>query len=92
MGKNCYPTLLNKKATMLGSLTRYDLIAVGVCYLFLSWMKVTGIYSLIINALLVLALKIIKQRFQAGFFLHINGDHVIKSSVIQKHFAGGHHE
>jgi hypothetical protein len=92
MSKNCYPTLLNKKATMLGSLTRYDLLAVGLCYLCLSWMKVTGIYSLIINTLLVLALKMIKQKFQVGFFLHLNGDHLIKSSDIQKNFTGGCYE
>jgi hypothetical protein len=92
MSKNCYPTLLNKKATMLGSLTRYDLVAVGLCYLFLSTIKVTGIYSLIINACLVLVLKIVKQRFQVGFFLHLNGDHVIKSTGIQKQLSGGHHE
>jgi len=88
MSKNCYPTLLNRKATMLGSLTRYDLLAVGLCYLFLSWVKVTGIYSLIINALLVLALKMIKQRFQTGYFIHLNGERVIKSGAIQKYFMG----
>jgi hypothetical protein len=92
MSKNCYPTLLNKKATMLGSLTRYDLIAVGLCYLFLSMMNVTGIYSLIINTCLVLVLKIIKQKFQVGFFLHLNGEYVIKSSEIQKQFIGEHNE
>jgi len=92
MSRNSYPTLLNKKATMLGSLTRYDLSAVGICYLILSWMKVSGIYSLLINALLLLILRIIKQRFQVGFFLHLNGDRFIKTTKIQEHFNGGEYE
>lgn len=74
---------------MLGSLTRYDLCVVGLSYLILSWMRVSGIYSLMINALVLLILKVIKKRFQVGFFLHLGGDRLIRSSSLGQHFIGG---
>jgi hypothetical protein len=69
-----FPTMLNNKATMLGSLTRYDLVVLGVSHLLLSWMKVTGVYSLIINISILIFLKVIKKHFQTGFFKFLNDD------------------
>ncbi len=80
MGKATFPTLLDKKATMLGSLTRYDLVFVGMAYLILSWMKVSGIYSLIINACLLVALKLCKKYFNKGFYQHLNDEKQLKWS------------
>tara|TARA_B110000908_G_C9974960_1_gene322897 strand:+ start:274 stop:552 length:279 start_codon:yes stop_codon:yes gene_type:complete len=92
MAINSYPTLLNKRATMLGSLTRYDLSVIGVSYLVLSAMKVSGMYSLMINAFLLLILKVIKQRFQVGFFKHLGAKRLIYSGDLQRHFEGGRDE
>lgn len=89
MSRNCYPTLLNKKATMLGSLTRYDLVIIGVSYLILSWMKVSGLYSLVINALILVLIKFAKGKFQIGFFRNINGEYLIESKNIQSLFEKG---
>lgn len=74
MSKNQYPTLLNKKATMLGSLTRTDLLIVGVFYLLLSWMKVSGLYALVIIAIVVLLLKVVKKKIPKGFLIHLNDE------------------
>lgn len=82
MSTNCYPNLLNNKAKMLGNLTRYDLAIVGMTYLILSWMKVSGPYSLAINAIVLLLTKVIRTKFQRGFFLFLSGEKVIYSKKI----------
>ena len=74
MSKNQYPTLLNEKVTMLGNLTRIDLLIVGMCYLILSSMKVSGLYSLAIIAILLFLLKFLKKRLSKGFIGHIGDD------------------
>jgi hypothetical protein len=74
MSKNQYPTLLNEKVTMLGNLTRIDLLIVGMCYLILSFMKVSGLYSLAIIAILLFLLKFLKKRLSKGFIGHIGDD------------------
>ena len=74
MSRNQFPTLLNQKATMLGSLTRVDLLVVGSSYLILSWMKVSGLYSLAIIALILVSLKFVSKRLKQGFFTHLNDE------------------
>lgn len=71
---------------MLGSLTRYDLVVIGVSYLILSWMKVSGIYSLLINAILLLILKLIKGKVPRGFFQNLRSESLLKTKDIQKLF------
>lgn len=71
---------------MLGNLTRYDLVIIGVSYLILSWMKVSGIYSLAINALILVLIKFAKGKFQVGFFRNFNGDCLVESKSIQRLF------
>lgn len=74
MSRNQFPTLLNQKATMLASLTRVDLLVVGSSYLILSWMRVSGLYSLAMIALILVSLKFIGKRLKHGFFAHLNDD------------------
>lgn len=74
MSRNQFPTLLNQKATMLASLTRVDLLVVGSSYLILSWMKVSGLYSLSIIALILVSLKFVRKRLKQGFFAHLNDE------------------
>jgi len=88
MSKGQFPTMLNKKATMLGTLTRIDLLVLGGCYLILSWMKVSGLYALGINALVLLTMKFTQKRLSSGFFSHL-GDET-KMSWAYK--LGGRHE
>lgn len=78
MSKATFPTLLTKKATMLASLTRFDLGVLGSSYLILSWMKVSGIYSVIVNAVLLLLLKVCQKRFMSGFFRFLNEERCLK--------------
>lgn len=88
MSKGQFPTLLNKKATMLGSLTRIDLLVLGGCYLILSWMKVSGLYALGINAFVLLAMKYTQKRLSSGFFTHIRDEKKLSWS----YKLGGRHE
>jgi hypothetical protein len=59
---------------MLASLTRVDLLVVGSSYLILSWMKVSGLYSLSIIALILVSLKFVRKRLKQGFFAHLNDE------------------
>ena len=88
MSRNQFPTLLNQRATMLASLTRIDLLVVGLSYLILSWMKVSGLYSLTIIALILVCLKFVNKRLKQGFFAHLNDD----KKLSWQFSLGGHHE
>ena len=70
MAKKCFPDLLGQKATLLGSLTRYDLLAVGIGQLLCSTMKAPGTYSLFFSIFLVLILRFCRKRLKRGFFRH----------------------
>ncbi len=72
MSRNRYPKLLLNKATILVSLTRYDLVVIGCSYLVLSWMRASGSTTLIINVGLLVLISSLKGRIPKGFFSHIN--------------------
>ena len=72
MSKDQFPTLLDKRATLLGPLTRIDLTIIGVTYLVLSWLKISGLYSLGIIILVLISLKFITKYFKKGFLSKIN--------------------
>ena len=74
MSKGVFPTMLNKRATMLSSFTRSDLVIVGVAYFILSILKVSGIPSLLIIAVTVFILKFVQRNFQLGFFRHLKSE------------------
>lgn len=88
MSRNQFPTLLNQKATMLASLTRVDLLVVGSSYLILSWMKVSGLYSLAMIALILVCLKFGSKRLKKGFFAYLNDD----KKLSWQFKLGGHDE
>lgn len=75
--KGEFPNLLSEKATMLGALNREDLALVGVLYLFLSWMKVLGIFSTISCFGLVLFIKFLKNKLPKGFLEGIKDRNLI---------------
>ena len=74
MSKGVFPTMLNKRATMLSSFTRADLVIVGISYFVLSIFKISGIPSLAVIATLVFALKFIQRNFQLGFFRNLKSE------------------
>ncbi|WP_120404277.1 hypothetical protein [Halobacteriovorax sp. BALOs_7] len=88
MSRNQFPTLLNQKATMLASLTRIDLLVVGSSYLILSWMKVSGLFSLATIALILVCLKFVSKRLKQGFFSHLNDE----KKLTWQFRLGGRHE
>ncbi|PIP92552.1 MAG: hypothetical protein COW00_00085 [Bdellovibrio sp. CG12_big_fil_rev_8_21_14_0_65_39_13] len=88
MNKATFPTLLKSRATILGNFTRFDLVILGGSYLILSWMKVSGILSLAINAFLYFILKLIENKFPKGFFLGLRG----KQMLIWSYKLGHLHE
>jgi len=62
-----FPTLLNRQAKILFNLTRADLGLMGGSFLTLSWLGVTGLYSLIVNLILLVSFKIYMQNTPKGF-------------------------
>ena len=66
--KASYPSLLSKKATLIGNLTRTDLLVLGMSYLVLSWMKVSGLLSLLLIVFVLGVLVLIKKYVMPGFF------------------------
>lgn len=78
-----YPKLLTTKATMLGVLTRDDIALVGICYLFLSLLKVSGILSLLIIAFVLIGSSFIKRYLKKGFLKNLI-DHLLSQSAWRK--------
>ncbi|AYF43717.1 hypothetical protein BALOs_0707 [Halobacteriovorax sp. BALOs_7] len=73
---------------MLASLTRIDLLVVGSSYLILSWMKVSGLFSLATIALILVCLKFVSKRLKQGFFSHLNDE----KKLTWQFRLGGRHE
>ena len=67
-----FPTLLHKRARIIGSLTRLDLILLGLNYLLLSFLNVPGIMALLSNIALLLAIKLIQRHIPRGFLKFID--------------------
>lgn len=78
MSKAIFPTLLKSKATIMGSLTRFDLVILGGCYLVLSWMKVSGLLSLGINTFVFLILKLVDRNLPNGFIKGLRNRRILK--------------
>ena len=72
-----FPTMLNKKATLMSSFTRSDLIVVGSSYMTMSLLHISGIPALIVIAAIIFCLKFIQRNFQLGFFRHLNDPRTI---------------
>ena len=71
MKNSSYPALLNKRARILASLNRTDLIVVGTNYLILSQLKISAIKILIISGVLLVVTKILTRKLEKGFFENI---------------------
>ena len=76
MSRAVFPTLLNQKASLIGALTREDLVLLGAFYLLLSWMKVEGLFSLGLIFSLYFVLKVARGKLPRGFFKHLKDSRV----------------
>jgi hypothetical protein len=78
MRNSSYPALLNKRARILASLNRTDLIVVGTNYLVLSQLKISAIKILIISGVLLVVTKVLTRRLEKGFLENIFSRRIIK--------------
>jgi hypothetical protein len=67
MSEAIFPTMLKHRATILGNLTRFDLILLGSSYLILSYFKASGITMLIVSALLYFTAREVEKRVPHKF-------------------------
>jgi hypothetical protein len=72
MSEAIFPTMLKHRATILGSLTRLDLILLGSSYLVLSYFKASGITMLIVSALLYFGAREVEKRVPHKFINFLN--------------------
>lgn len=77
MKNSSYPALLNKRARILASLNRTDLIIVGSNYLFLSQLKVSGVKILILSMLLLIISKYLATRIEKAFLCNVFNKRVV---------------
>jgi hypothetical protein len=77
MNNSSYPALLNKRARILASLNRTDLIVVGTNYLILSQLKISAITILIISGILLVVTKILTRKLEKGFVENIFSRRII---------------
>lgn len=77
MKNSSYPALLNKRARILASLNRTDLIVVGTNYLILSQLKISAIKVLIISGVLLVVTKILTRKLEKGFVENIFSRRII---------------
>ena len=77
MKNSSYPALLNKRARILASLNRTDLIVVGTNYLILSQLKISAIKILIISGVLLVVTKILTRKLEKGFVENIFSRRII---------------
>ena len=66
-----FPTLLNKKAQILMSLNRMDLIILGGCLLFTSITRIDGLWALSIAVSAVVISKLFQRKMPRGFLNHL---------------------
>ena len=74
-----FPTLLEKKATLIGSLDRIDFLVIGSSYLLLSGLKVSGIAVVLMIIVILFLMRLYKKWIMPGFFRHLLFDGFQKS-------------
>ncbi len=78
MKNSSYPALLNKRARILASLNRTDLIVLGLNYLIMSNLKISGWKIMCISLALLIITKLITTRLEKGFFEALFTKRIIK--------------
>jgi hypothetical protein len=80
MKDSSYPALLNKRARILASLNRTDLIVLGCNYLIMSNLKISGWKIICISLGLLIITKFITSRLEKGFFETLFTKRIVKWS------------
>lgn len=77
MSSSNYPALLNKRARIFASLNRSDLIVLGISYLALTRIGLSGIKILLFSIVILFINKLIVSRLQKNFIKGISRTRVI---------------
>ena len=80
MKRATFPVFLIKKARIIGPLTRFDLIGLGLGYFALSAVDISGVAQLIVLAGGLMLLKYIQKKLPPGFFRFIASSRQLKWS------------
>ncbi len=80
MKNSSYPALLNKRARILASLNRTDLIVLGLNYLIMSNMKISGWKIICISLGLLVITKFVTSKLEKGFFEGLFTRRIVKWS------------
>jgi len=78
MKDSSYPALLNKRARILASLNRTDLIVLGCNYLIMSNLKISGWKIICISLGLLVVTKLVTGRLEKGFFENLLSKRIIE--------------
>ena len=77
MSSSRYPALLNKRARIFASLNRSDLLVLGISYLALTRIGLSGVKILLLSIMILFVNKLIVSRLQKNFIKGISRTRVI---------------
>lgn len=77
MSSSSYPALLNKRARIFASLNRSDLLVLGISYLVLTRIGLSGVKILLLSIVILFINKLIVSRLQKNFIKGISRTRVI---------------
>lgn len=77
MSSSSYPALLNKRARIFASLNRSDLLVLGISYLALTRIGLSGVKILLSSIVILFINKVIVSRLQKNFIKGISRTRVI---------------
>ena len=77
MNNSSYPALLNKRARIFASLNRSDLVVLGLSYLILTKVGLSGIKILLFSIVILFINKLIVGKLQKSFFKGMSRTRVI---------------
>ena len=77
MNNSNYPALLNRRARIFASLNRSDLVVLGLSYLVLTKLGLSGVMILLVSIIILLTHKLLMNRLRRGFFKGLSRTRVI---------------
>ena len=77
MNNSNYPALLNRRARIFASLNRSDLVVLGLSYLVLTKIGLSGVMILLVSIVILLIHKLFMSRLRRGFFKGLSRTRVI---------------
>tara|TARA_Y100000296_G_scaffold8496_1_gene10019 strand:+ start:203 stop:466 length:264 start_codon:yes stop_codon:yes gene_type:complete len=77
MNNSNYPALLNRRARIFASLNRSDLVVLGLSYLVLTKLGLSGVMILLVSIVILLTHKLLMNRLRRGFFKGVSRTRVV---------------